>query len=225
MKFFVLIIAFFFVTDVSFSQNIVVEYEEKVILPPEILKILSRDDIKMIASRPLRKSFLYHSNGKSSYRIQTDTLFAIGYEDKTGGILMYEKAVFKDLFEENLSYVDMLNDSTTVAIEQIVSKKDWYKTGETKEILGYKCHHIQKRNKYGVMQNVWYTSDISIFDGPDDIYGFSGLVLEYEKGGKTLKAVEIKRNEKGRYSLFPPKAENTISYIEFLNRLKGRMKF
>ena len=116
-----------------------------------------------------------------------------------GSIPMYERAVFKDFFAETITYIDMMNDSTTAAIKNISSTKDWKQVNETKIISGFNCKLLQKRNKHGVLQKIWYTEDISIFDGPEDFCNFPGLVLEFERGGRKITAIEIDKN---RYYLF-----------------------
>ena len=208
----------------SNGQLASVVYEKHITFPKEILQQLD-DALPMIESRPLRKSYLHYKDGKSSYRIQMETLYSTKHEDKTGSIPMYERAVFKDFFEETLTYIDMMNDTSTAAVMTIPSRKDWHLTSETRLIVGYLCKLIQKRNKYGIMQNVWYTQEIPIFDGPEEFCNFPGLVLEFERGGTTITAIQVTHDKKGKYAINSPKIRSTISYIEFENRLAMQMKF
>ncbi len=177
--------------------------------------------LQIIESRTKRQSYLYHKDGSSSYRIQTDTLVSVKYKDDRGEIPLYESAVYKDFLNESMTYADMKNDSTTGCVTPIRSIGKWNQDGRQKIVAGYECHLMEKMNEYGVLEFIWYTEEIPIFDGPADYCNFPGLVMEVERGGKTFAAIKVEHNRKMKYDHMPSKIVNIINYTEFENRLKS----
>lgn len=90
--------------------------------------------------------------------------------------------------EDNLAYIRATrfspNKELATIDSTIFNKQKFTLSDETRNILGYTC----KKATTSVNSNhieIWYTNDLNIFGGPNELGQQLGLVLEYVRNGNT----------------------------------------
>ncbi len=85
-------------------------------------------------------------------------------------------AYFKNYPQGQFTTIDKLGMQWVSTGEQTQTPQ-WKLTGESKEILGYKC--LKATARFGGREwNVWYADEVTISEGPWKLGGLPGLVME-----------------------------------------------
>ncbi|KMQ67221.1 hypothetical protein ACM39_14965 [Chryseobacterium sp. FH2] len=90
----------------------------------------------------------------------------------------------------------------------------WEILNETKEIKGYKCRLAKTITDTGQTFFAWFTSDISIPEGPFRFKGLSGVVLEVYNKNRTIEI----------YATDVKKSEDIIEPLKYYNEVKAKTK-
>ncbi len=125
-----------------------------------------------------------------------DPLLVYTNADQT--VITSEKAVkgqasfpFETFFVDRKSAPKYLRLTTFAADRElatvdstILSKNPLQETSETKKILGYTCKKATTSINSNAFE-VWYTTDLGVKGGPNEVGQTLGLVLEYNRNGNT----------------------------------------
>ena len=137
-------------------------------------------------------------------------------------------------------------DGKVFLISQTLRVPQWNLSGETREILGYKCKKAtmvekatpglgwttkdnnQSPKPSAVDVVAWYTEEIPVSVGPHDYGQLPGaiLMLEVDKGGTIYMATEVKKSL-GKSEVKEPKKGRKVSLEEFAEerrRIMGASK-
>lgn len=84
-------------------------------------------------------------------------------------------------------------------IKDSLSTYNWELKSETKKIGEYLCHKAVLRNEDVTSEEpkleVWYTLNIPISNGPEELWGLPGLILEVKEGNIQLLCTKIILNK------------------------------
>lgn len=185
-KIIILLILNSYLSHIVLSQQMTITYDlfnkySQIVL--ETVPSLSNYDIAYRHS-------LHIKSNQSVFRI--DSLMLLKDRPQTGYSIFPFMEIFKD-YKADLWLKNSSNYKEGYAYQQKISdqrrsnKFNWTKTGKEKYILGYKCIEVQSGNI-----KAFYSPSIPIADGPgNDIFGLSGLVLEFESDYEHWIAVSI----------------------------------
>ena len=137
-----------------------------------------------------------------------------------GAIIMIEgmsggtDVLYKNIKEKRMANKTDLMGKIFLIKDNLVSY-DWELTGETKNIGNYTCYKAvfekeeesieikmidgEVKEEKGIKKRTivaWYTTDISISNGPKNYGGLPGLILEVNDGNETIVCSEIILNPK-----------------------------
>jgi GLPGLI family protein len=128
----------------------------------------------------------------------------------------------------------------------------WELSSETKNIGNYTCYKasfskeventnmiiengksVEEKIKETIITTAWYTTQVSISNGPGNYQGLPGLILEINDGKKIIVCTEIILNPSEKISIQEPKKGKVVSqkkYIkiqkeksdEMIEKFKGR---
>lgn len=139
-----------------------------------------------------------------------------------GGNELYKN--FKDnYYVEKNSFIDK-----QYRIKETLPKYDWKLENEKKEILGYEVRKATTILDSIKIITAWYAPKLAFKDGPKNIWGLPGLILEVEISSTKTKelikmnAIEVSILDKNndRIKIEEPKKGSLISREEYDNLLK-----
>lgn len=84
-------------------------------------------------------------------------------------------SIIKEFNSNQITFSDWIRGDTYV-FNQMLDKMEWKLLKDQKEILGYSCKKATTEFA-GRTYVAWYTTDISIADGPYKFHGLPGLIL------------------------------------------------
>lgn len=128
--------------------------------------------------------------------------------------------------EQNQLLKEVSLNGSYFLINDSLPNYNWKGTGKLKKILGYSCKQI-KTIVDGVTYNAWYTSEISINDGPDVFWINKGLILEIDTKKSIIKAVNINHKNESHNFKTPLKGEEISlkTYTQKVNEYKASLMF
>ncbi len=234
MKRIIIIFAFLTINQL-FPQDIKVLYSEKLTIPQNILKNLSKDEKSNLMKNTKKKYYsLVHHNGKSIYfpvsklKFINDTI-----KMNLGDTIVVKKTIVNAGVTKNIVYKNtkthiLINELTFISKNYSIKDKlpdyDWKITNETKKING-----IKVKKALGRLDNntiiAWYAVNINVNDGPWYCYGLPGLILELNYGNKKyFKAEKITYLKNIPHLDAPRKITPYITLKEFSDRIKQLQK-
>ncbi|MFY7935896.1 MAG: GLPGLI family protein [Flavobacterium sp.] len=74
------------------------------------------------------------------------------------------------------------------------------------------------------MITAWYTTEISISNGPSLYWGLPGLILEIEENGDKLICSKVVINPRKKAKIKMPNKKSIISVVEYEEILKKKSK-
>lgn len=176
--FFLIILAFLFVTSLKAQQFIdkaVIEYEVNTNLKKKMSNDSWDEKIKENFSDLKTSYYTYtFADNKSSYKFNR-------WSEKT----IIPKN-YKDADEENSWYFDFTTKTrsiqkqiigTNFVIADSIPNIEWKITNENREIAGYNCRKAVGKIMGDVYVFAFYTDDITIPGGPCSINGLPGMIL------------------------------------------------
>jgi GLPGLI family protein len=187
MKSIVLLISISIVTSTyCFGQNIQIVYEATPKYANEIIEAMP----SMAKDKNRYRSSLAINSHNSLYK--RDSLLVGNRFDHSRVEIWQKEELYKNRQNDQWlkisgAYID--GTGYEQKLSDLISNNnfEWSKTGNVKEILGFKCIEVVSKDK-----TAYYARDIPIPDGPKDgIFSLPGLVLEYEFGGGHWEAVDI----------------------------------
>lgn len=122
-------------------------------------------------------------------------------------------------------------------VEEPVPVQEWTMTGETKEILGYRCKSA-KCSFRGRDYTAYYTDEIPVADGPWKFSGLPGFILEVtdadrhysftcvginSKADRAITMPEVQYNKTSRVKYYQTRYKfdtNPIGYLETVSGIK-----
>lgn len=210
------LLCFMIFTQLSYAQKITsarIFYNVEVMLPPDYLEIVNKNDLISESSRALAIDS-YHMNktvsavlefkgSESYYKVSEDDVYKNENRNLSGlnfsfilaagvNYIYYSNVLEKRQFYQgkNLGMQDEL-----VSFE----KFKWKLTQGKSVILGFACKKaqvvIEENNKRKIVV-AWYTEEIPFSFGPKHYSGLPGLILKIEKGNNSFVASKIEINPK-----------------------------
>jgi GLPGLI family protein len=230
MKKLIILMAFLTINQL-FSQDLKVLYSEKVIIPENILKNLSKTEKDNLIKNTKKKyySLVYHK-GESIYfpvsklEFINDTIKMLVKNTVVDQEVISNVGVTKNIVYKNLQTHVLINELTFISKNYSIKDKlpnySWKITNETKSING-----IKVKKALGSFDNntiiVWYSESIPVNDGPYYYYGLSGLILELNYGNKKeFKLEDIKYLKTSKNIDKPKNITPYISLKEFKNKIE-----
>lgn len=100
-------------------------------------------------------------------------------------------------------------------VEELIPIQKWTMIGETKEILGYKCHRAECTFR-GRDYIAYYTDEIPVADGPWKFGGLPGFIMEVKDINNHYSFVCVGVNSKANRPITMPKVSyNKTSRVKF----------
>ena len=203
----------FFTTSLCFCQNYTVVYN--------LEQVSKNYNLKTVL-----KTFL-QGNGESSLYVE-DFQKAQSASDIGGSVLNMptenNPTYYKDLKQNSVTYNDHIR-LTFFNIKDAVGKIDWKINNETKQILDYNCQQATVIFR-GRTFKVFFTSDISISDGPLKFSGLPGLILEVVSDDDIASfhylAESIKLNEKKSEVKNVYAGKDIITYEQYVTKYEQK---
>ncbi len=133
-------------------------------------------------------------------------------------------------------------------IEDMLEKRDWVLTNETKNIGDYTCYkatmtreaevvtggisvngdrdldEMESTQTEEITVTAWYTPDIPVNNGPGRYQGLPGLILEVNDGSVTLLCSKIVLNPKNPKEIVQPEKGKKVNQAEFDKIMEKKMK-
>ncbi|MEM7657660.1 MAG: GLPGLI family protein [Bacteroidota bacterium] len=135
-------------------------------------------------------------------------------------------------------YYKLLAENQSVELKEFFGKNflikgalkpfQWKLTGEQKEIHGFVCQQaIEESDSQRVI--VWFSPQIPVSNGPDNLGGLPGMILEsaFEENGKknrTLIATGIELRDLEKEEIVAPQKGKSVSQEEFGQILEEKTK-
>lgn len=198
------------VVSFSFSQNIIVKYNESSIISEERLNELP-EEIRIEKTRKKFYNLLVNTNtGITYYSNDIDTKnVTISYEEKKESqnedyteivnsktnvnIRNTEKFYYKNL-KNNTMLFEFFNGDQLFHGKDSLQNWDWKITEEAKTIEGYICKKAIS-NWLGYEFTAWFTEEIPVNAGPEKFDGLPGLILYVGTPYYEYKIVSIKEDK------------------------------
>jgi GLPGLI family protein len=155
--------------------------------------------------------------------------------DGSGNSVLY-KNIAKKQFEEGS---DLMGKRFIVKGE--LTEYEWKLTGETKKIGNYNCQkavnsRIVDAKKFStgmkemevtkdtIVTTAWFTMDIPVSNGPEKYYGLPGLILEVQRGNKTIICTKIELNPSEKIKIEKPKKGKVVTPEEYVEISEKKME-
>jgi GLPGLI family protein len=200
------------------AQTLSIDYEMCIKLG-EAAKGLPPDFVKSMENIALVYKFLYSKN-KSEY-IFVNQRFKDPAIHKLHSNGMVSVSTYKD-FANNFLYQEAKQIPGCVSKEPLKKEGKWKIAKDTSTIMGYKCQKATQTYDPEGPISVWFTSDISISDGPGRFYGLPGIILRVDMENSVIEAVkvEIKREKENKTVVKMPNASPYLTREEFDAKVK-----
>lgn len=221
----------------SFSQNIVVKYNERSIISDERLNELP-EEIRIERTRKKNYNLLVDTNNGITYYsndIETKNT-TISYEEKNESqnedyteiintktnvnIRNTEKFYYKDL-KNNIMLFEFFNGDQLFHGKDSLQNWDWKITEEEKTIEGYTCTKAVS-NWFGYEFTAWFTEEIPVNAGPEKFDGLPGLILYVGTPYYEYKVVSIKENKKNTEIQAPNFKDNKTYTLNEINEIMNQ---
>lgn len=232
-----LIVSIFWVVN-AFSQQLVVHYEsERALSEARKAAIMQKNaafaEVLELILNEKQRLRLSHSQGVSYYRAEEGSERR---QVKTSDGIQHHlppknpsPRVFKRLNQKQLHYL-FDRSAGSVYVWDDLPEPDWrIRADSTREIAGYTCQYAEGKNLYGNPVQVWFAPDIPVSDGPEDLHGLPGLILEARTRGLRIRVTKITFPETLSVTL-PETRLQAITLAEFreqqenLRKKKARMR-
>jgi GLPGLI family protein len=155
--------------------------------------------------------------------------------DGSGNSVLY-KNIAKKQFEEGS---DLMGKRFIVKGE--LTEYEWKLTGETKKIGNYNCQkavnsRIVDAKKFStgmkemevtkdtIVTTAWFTTDIPVSNGPEKYYGLPGLILEVQRGNRTIICTKIELNPSEKIKIEKPKKGKVVTPEEYVEISEKKME-
>ncbi len=236
MKKIIIIILFASAINVYSQQTTIVHYrfsfEEFTEKPKNKAQQHARLMVKKIAEYSKEHNYILKTKDNESLYYVEPAVPIDGIQDQFAYKFSTQN-ISKGIFYMNLKTNEVLNQKETMGKTYLVKSKvnyKWKTTGETKNILGYKCYKaIQVCDRCNEKQAIvaWFALDIPIRFGPAGYGGLPGLILELKKYRYTLTADEIKFNKQVKITkpskgIVISEEELKVKQAEIRNRMKEK---
>ncbi|MGJ8591838.1 MAG: GLPGLI family protein [Aquaticitalea sp.] len=212
MSKFIFIISIFFITSVSVSQTIIVDY--KIISNSEILKnISSNEEIPKEEIQAFIQAFDIINSMKMHLKADNNKSYYWGNNQIGNDSDELTFSLAKTMIGNDKKYFTNLTEGTilkqvkafgeTFLIKDSINSLDWILTKESKKIDKYLCFKATSTynvaNTVGNFINVvtaWYCPNIPYNFGPKNYSGLPGLILELSDDKFTYVAENIEFSAK-----------------------------
>lgn len=227
------LVLFFFLSFMSYSQTVIVNYSEKRIISKERFEAMPE-----FARKQALESYNYilqYNNGISLYKNSTETNNidksekSISEEVTEGDAnhkkeflhrvtnKFIEKWYYKDLNKNELLF-NFYNGKDFYGKDNLL-KWNWLITEETKEINGFTCKKATS-DAFGYYFTAWFTEDIAINAGPDKFDGLPGLILYLDTAYYETYATTVKIEKTPIVIVKPEMPKETVTMAEVENYAK-----
>ncbi len=197
----------------GFSQSISGEaiyvFKQKIDIKLDSTKFEAnvRDKVSAIFAEQFQQKFqLEFSDKKSLYRKIIKSNNPLDLQEDS-----YDK-LYKNIKTKNYNHqLDFYGK--LFLIKDSLTSYNWKLTSETKYIGKFLCYKAEaKLNNEEII--AWFTSEISINQGPELFWGLPGLILEVKKGDIHIACIQVVINDK-KLIIKKPSSGREISQTEF----------
>ena len=215
MKNIVLLISFMFCSFYhTYSQGLIITYEETVTLPTMNFSQIDNPQIRTAVENSMRDrnrnqsktTQLLINNGTSIYKVGAsehqgrETLEGKeGNTSMSGSIAMQSNATTPHtIYKNHLDRLMLAQASVSgkeYLIEEPFTEIKWKIGRKKKTISGYECIEATTKTANGAPVTAWYTPDIPVSDGPSSYWGLPGLILylDVNDGFRVISCTSIEQ--------------------------------
>lgn len=192
--------------------------------------------IKASLKNALKKDFelkfnAYESSYKEIEKLDGGPAYSSGgmqISVSTSGGVLYKNLKDKAYLEENSIM------GKEFLVSGIMEAKKWKLSGETKTIGKYECKKASYMNAVTIMEMteengemevkekidssevvVWYSPEIAVGHGPEELFGLPGLILEIEAKDFHLLCKKVTLNSGAELAIEKPKTGKKINQEDF----------
>ncbi len=224
MKRFTFYLIYYFIPVVVYSQTIKVLYTEQILLPKEVLEVLSQEEQrKLLLNTENENYILLFSQNKSVYypdnekefekKLDSDIVFSQKKSLNNNKIGITESIIYKNL-DKGLFRWELKFLSVNYNIKDILPKYKWEVINETRNIQNFICKKAIAVSN-GNYITAWYVPMSGINAGPDKYHGLPGLILELKTEKKIIRAIKIAELTENTNIVLANKKTNFISLANF----------
>ena len=214
-----LLFFFLFLSFLTKGQTYNVHYEEIIFSNDVNLELMSKELLKRREKNQQTKSILTTTSGSSVYQQDVDLLELEDSDNPNTSIYIarpkeYRNQASKLLLQYYKNYEPVIYGED-VYVKNELPVYDWEILEQTETIAGYTCKLAKTKYSDGTSVLAWFTDEIPINEGPRDLWGLPGLIVQAQINERVLVvAVKIVKEEELIEIIFPT-PEKTITPSEF----------
>lgn len=216
MKQTLMLLSLYFLSLLSYSQSVVIEYNHIISFPTNSTEAIYRLETKG------DKSVYYQLKSDFTEKEGNDVIQA------NKGVIPF---VIKDFSTKKTIYNQPIINSVKFIIDELPMQV-WTLKNETKKIKSFTCKKAITTFR-GRNYTVWYTEELSIIGGPWKFDGLPGLILSVSSEGKVLniEATKIEKKSNLELTKFDVQEEKQINWEDYcvkyrkvIERIRKNMK-